>query len=170
MKVSSAGVVGMLLCLAGCGYPAQDAVPQHEETRQATPNVGAQHGSRQGPAALTGHERSLATTIAERQERQVTGTFIGATAFATQGTPFDQGSACDLDKRFINIRLVWKSDANFVHGDAPKSPPDGHRKALVLTVDPTNGHVCETGANYRNVGADESETPLFGQWPDPADG
>jgi hypothetical protein len=170
MKLWSAGVVGILLCVAGCGQPAQDAVPQQQDTRQTTPILGPQHGSQQGPAALTARERSLATTLAVRQERKVTGTFIGATAFATQGTPFDQGSACDLDKRFINIRLVWKSDANFVHADTPYSPPDGPRKALVLTVDPTNGHVCETGASYQNVGADESETFLYGQWPDPADG
>jgi hypothetical protein len=170
MKLWSAGVVGMSLCLAGCGHPAQNAVPQHEDTWRATANLVPEHGFAAGPAALTGHERSLAATIAERQERKVTGTFIGATAFATQGTPFDQGSACDPDKRFIKIRLVWKSDASFVHADAPDSPPDGPRKALVLTVDPANGHVCEMGASYRNVGADESETLLYGQWPDPADG
>jgi hypothetical protein len=153
-----------LMCLAGCGGSAQEAAPQPMTTRQVTPHLGVQHGS------LTPHERSLAITIAKRQQRTVIGTFVGATAFATHGTPFDRGSACALDERFINIRLVWKAVANFTHGHTPNSPPDGPRKDMLLTVDPTNGHVCEAGVGYRNVGADDNETLLYGQWPDLADG
>jgi hypothetical protein len=49
--------------------------------------------------SLTVAERSEATAIAKHEQRKVTGTFIGATAFITQGTPFDpeilsQGRPC----------------------------------------------------------------------------
>jgi hypothetical protein len=155
------------MCLAGCGQSAQEIAPSPEATRQTSTHPYVQHDVHQG--SLTAHERTLATEIAKRQQRKVTGTFIGATAFATQGTPFDPGSACDLDQPFINIRLVWKADANFVHSHMPNSPPDGPRKDLLITVDPTSGHVCETRAGYRNVGAGHNETLLYGQWPNPAD-
>jgi hypothetical protein len=168
MKLRSAGVVGALMCLAGCGHSAQEVAPPPEATRQATPHPAVQHGAHQG--SLTAHERTLATKIAKRQQREVIGTLIGAIAFATHGTPFDPGSACDLDERLLNVRLVWKADANFVHASMPNSLPDGPRKGALITVDPTNGHVCETGAQYREVGADDNETLLYGQWPDPADG
>lgn len=140
---------------------------------------GGQHGlatqpSLVGPSShrgsLTGRERSLATRLARHQQGKVVGTFIGATAFGTHGTPFDPGSACDLDKHFLNIRLVWKADANFTHSFPPGSPPDGPRKDLLITVDPSTGKVCETGAGYRNVGAAPTETLLYGDWPDPKDG
>jgi hypothetical protein len=100
----------------------------------------------------------------------VIGTFIGATAFVSDGTPFDPGSACDVDRRFVNIRLVWMADANFVHSHPPDSPPDGPRKDLLITVDATSARICAIGAGYRNVGAASSETLLYGEWPDPADG
>lgn len=154
----------MLICLVGCGHRAEEAVPKPEATRQAAAHLSGQQGS------LTTNERSLATTIAKRQQRKVIGTFVGATAFATHGTPFDRGSDCDVDKRLVNIRLVWKADANFTHSHLPNSPPDGPRKDLLMTVDPTTGHVCATGAGYRNVGAADSETLLYGRWPNPAAG
>ena len=114
--------------------------------------------------------RSLATAIARREQSKVVGTFIGATAFVTHGTPFDRGSACDVNKRFLNIRLVWKADANFTHSHPPNSLPDGPRKDLLMTVDETTHDVCETGAGYRNVGASTDETLLYGRWPSRADG
>ena len=114
--------------------------------------------------------RTEATEIAKRQQRKVTGTFIGATAFFTRGTPFDRGSACDAHQRLLNIRLVWKADANFIHSHTPNSPPDGTRKELVFTVDQSARHICETGAAYRNVGSDDTETLLYGEWPSKADG
>ena len=98
------------------------------------------------------------------------GTFIGATAFVTRGTPFDRGSSCDGDEDFINIRLVWKADANFTHSHLPGGPPDGPRKDLVMTADQRTHDVCETGAGYRNVGAAPDETLLYGEWPGRSDG
>jgi hypothetical protein len=56
----------------------------------------------------------------------VIGTFIDATAFASH-----------VDRRFVNIRLVWMADANFLHSHPPDSPPDGPRKELLITVDAT---------------------------------
>lgn len=135
-------------------------------TSSASPHVDR----RAHLGSLTDTERSEATEIAKRQQRKVTGTFIGATAFITRGTPFDPGSACDTNDRFLNIRLVWKADANFTHGHTPGSPPDGPRKDLVLTVDSLTGRICETGAGYRNVGAEDAETLLYGEWPSKADG
>jgi hypothetical protein len=164
MLLRSVVVVGALVCVVGCGHRADDGLSKLAATQSPTAHLSVQHGS------LTADERSLATTIAKRQQRKVTGTFVGATAFATHGTPFDQASACDVDKRFVNIRLVWKADANFTHSYLPNSPPDGPRKDLLVTVDPTTGHICESGAGYRNVGAAASETLLYGQWPSRADG
>lgn len=126
--------------------------------------------ARRGGHGLSRAELSLATRIAKHRQREVTGTFIGATAFATHGTPFDRGSACDTDRRYVNVRLVWKADANFVHGGVAGAPPDGPRKAALITVDAKTGHICESGAMYAHVGAAPYETLLYGQWPDPADG
>jgi hypothetical protein len=154
--------------VSGCSSTEATSAPPPEATRQATAHLGVQHAPRQG--SLTAHERWLATTTARRQQRKVIGTFIGATAFATHGTPFDPGSACDLNERLLNVRLVWKADANFVHDPGPNPLPDGPRKSLLIVVDPMNGHVCETAAQYREVGADDDETLLYGDWPDPADG
>lgn len=70
----------------------------------------------------------------------------------------------------MNVRLVWETDANFVHSRVLGSPPDGPRKSLLLTVDGANGHVCQTTARYFDVGAGATETLLYGEWPDPADG
>jgi hypothetical protein len=160
--------MAVLAAVSGCSPTKATTAPPSEATRQATAHLGVQHGLRQG--SLTAHERSLATRIARRQQRRVIGTFIGATAFATHGTPFDQGGSCDLDERFVNVRLVWEADANFVHAAVPNSLPDGPRKGLLLTIDRANGHVCQIGAQYRNVGADEDEALLYGEWPDRADG
>lgn len=117
------------------------------------------------PAPLTPEEVTVATSIGKQKQGEVEGTFIGATAFATIGTPFDRGGLCDQSKRLVTIRLVWKADANFVHGGVPGGPPDGPRKALLITVYPATEQVCETGAVYRNVGANPSETLLYGEWP-----
>ena len=165
MRLRSLVVIGVLMGLMGCGHGADDSA---RETAPSPTTSTAHPDRHQG--TLTARERSLATAMAKRRQRQVIGTFVGATAFVTQGTPFDPGSACDVDKRFLNIRLVWEADANFTHSHPADSPPDGPRKDLVMTVDETTQHVCETGAGYRNVGAAARETLLYGQWPSPADG
>ena len=158
-------VVGVLTSLVGCGQRAEDhGALKTAPSPSATAHLDVYKGS------LTARERTLATAIAKRQQRKVNGTFIGATAFVTQGTPFDRGSACDVDKRFLNIRLVWKADASFTHSHLPNSPPDGPRKDLLMTVEEATHHICETGAGYRRVGAGAHESLLYGQWPSPADG
>ena len=134
----------------------------------SSPSSGIDLDEHQG--TLTARERLEATAIAKRQQRKLTGTFVGATAFITHGTPFDRDSACDVDERFLDIRLVWQADANVTHSHLPNSPPDGPRKELLMTVDPTTRHTCETGARYRNVGAAETETLLYGEWPSGANG
>lgn len=157
-------VLCVLVLGVGCGSGAD------RNHQRAAPTRSSNVRSSGHPGSLSAAERSLATSIARRQQRRVTGTFVGATAFETRGTPFDRGSACDVDKALLNIRLVWKADANFTHSSPPDSEPDGPRKELLMTLDPRSGHVCETGAGYRNVGADADETLLYGAWPDPADG
>jgi hypothetical protein len=163
MRLRALVVVGVLMSLVGCGQRADDIALKTAPGPSSTAHPGGHQGS------LNARERSLATAIAKRQQGKVIGTFIGATAFVTQGTPFDPGSACDADKRFLNIRLVWKADANFTHSHLPGTP-DGPREELLMTVDDTTHHICGTGAGYRNVGAGASETLLYGQWPSPADG
>jgi hypothetical protein len=163
MRLRSFVVVGVLMCLMGCAPRGDESAPTMAPSRSST----AHPGDHQGP--LTTQERALTTARAKRQQRTVIGTFIGATAFVTQGTPFDRGSDCDVDKRFLNIRLVWKADANFTHSHLP-GIPDGPRKDLLMTVDQRTHHICETGAGYRNVGPSAGETLLYGQWPSKADG
>jgi hypothetical protein len=163
MRLRSFVVIGLLMCLVGCGPRGDESAPTTAPSRSSSAHPGDHQGS------LTAHERSLATAIAKREQRKVIGPFIGATAFATQGTPFDRGSDCDVDKRFLNIRLVWKADANFAHSHLP-GIPDGPRKDLLMTVDQKSHHICETGAGYRNVGAAAGETLLYGHWPSKADG
>ncbi|HVK43482.1 MAG TPA: hypothetical protein VM429_01105 [Micropruina sp.] len=157
----------------GTGQPAlstaayargEQTAPTTAPSRSSSAHPGDHHRS------LTPQERSLATAIAKREQSKVIGTFIGATAFVTQGTPFDRGSDCDVNHRFLNIRLVWKADANFTHSHPPNSPPDGPRKDLLMTVDQRTHDLCETGAGYRNVGAAADETLLYGEWPSKADG
>lgn len=162
-------VVATLTGCTGAGStarssPASRSAPASVPSRSLTAHPGDHQGS------LTPEERSLATAIAKRQQSKVIGTFIGATAFVTQGTPFDPDSDCDVDKRFINIRLVWKADANFTHGGVPGGPPDGPRKDLLMTVDQRTHDICEIGAGYRNVGAAAGEALLYGEWPSKADG
>lgn len=158
----------------GTGQQPALSTAAHARGEQTAPTIAPSRLSSAHPSdhhgSLTARERSLATAIAKREQSKVTGTFIGATAFITQGTPFDRGSDCDVNKRFLNIRLVWKADANFTHSHLPNSPPDGPRKDLLMTVDQRTHDLCETGAGYRNVGATARESLLYGEWPSKADG
>jgi hypothetical protein len=163
LTACSTGGTGEPALSTAAHAPGEQTAPTTAPRRSASAHPGDHHRS------LTAQERSLARAIAKREQRKVIGTFIGATAFVTQGTPFDPGSDCDLNKRFLNIRLVWKADANFTHSHLP-GIPDGPRKDLLMTVDQRTHHICETGAGYRNVGASAGETLLYGQWPSKADG
>ncbi len=129
---------------------------------------GAAPSSRLGSFDSTDH--ALALRIAREQQSKVTGTFVGATVFPSTGGPFDPQGQCDHGKSYLNIRLVWDADASFIHGGVPGGPPDGPRKALIITVERGTGAVCEIGATYRDVGANPGETLLYGTWPNRADG
>lgn len=178
MRLRSVVALSVLcLCVVGCTHRADEGAPKPVTSARSPispPSVleaSPPPSHRSVPhASLTAHEHALAMRIAKQQQRRAIGTFVGATAFESDGTPFDPGSACDVAKRFLNIRLVWKADANFTHSSLDGSPPDGPRKSVLITADPTTGHVCESGAQYRNVGAADGETLLYGEWPDPADG
>ena len=168
LTACSTGGTGQPALSTAAHAPGEQTAPTTAPTtaprRSSSAHPGDHHGS------LTAQERSLATAIAKREQSKVIGTFIGATAFVTQDTPFDRGSDCDLNKRFLNISLVWKADANFTHSHLPNSLPDGPRKDLLMTVDQRTHGLCETGAGYRNVGAAAGETLLYGHWPSKTDG
>jgi hypothetical protein len=123
--------------------------------------------------SLTADEYRLAMKTANEQQQAVTGTFVGATASGSDGKalPFNTGESCP-DARLVHIRLVWNADANFESGGAfaEQNASDGPRKARLITIESTNGRICESSAAYRNVGALPTETLLFGAWPDPKDG
>ena len=165
MRMRTAAVVtALLLGTTGCAEQAGAA-----RSTSALPQL-AESLVMSHPGSLSGVERAVATRLARHQQRNVTGTFIGATAFVTRGTPFDPGSECDVVRAVLNVRLVWKADAKFVHSFPPGAPPDGPRKALLASADPRTGKVCEIAAMYRDVGAHANETLLYGEWPDPTDG
>lgn len=112
---------------------------------------------------LSTDEFSLAVRTAEEAQSKVTGTFVGATAVA-RGTPGLGKQGC-TDTRLIRIRIVWKADASFYHGGVPGGPPDGPRKAQLITINAATGDICRQGASYRNVGASSGETLLYGSRP-----
>jgi hypothetical protein len=144
--VKGRAVLGLALAL---GLVAAAAITWLALTGSETPRPTA---DAHGP--LSAAEYSLATQVAKDRQAEITGTFIGATA------AIDPDRPCELQ-----VRLVWKADANFMHGGVPGAPPDGPRKALLISVNPQTGHTCRTGASYRNVGAAAGETLLYGRRP-----
>jgi hypothetical protein len=90
--------------------------------------------------------------------RQVRGTFLGATAFASEP---DVDSRCPRG-RVVTVRVVWKADAAFTHSSLPGGPPDGPQKAALTSFVPGTGKVCEAGAMYRDVGPAPGETLVAG--------
>jgi hypothetical protein len=46
-----------------------------------------------------------------------------------------------------------------------RGPPDGPRKASLITVVPQTGKICASASQYRGVGARPNETLLYGRWP-----
>lgn len=159
------GIAAVMVCAAGCGHGG-DAARDHPGPPSTPP--GAVSAS-PGRTSLPAEERAWALKIARHQQHRITGTLIGATAFLSPGTPYNRGSACDSVSRVLYVRLAWESDANFTHNHPPSDPPDGPRKAILITADATNGHVCQVGADYRPVGAVPEETLLFGRSPTSTD-
>lgn len=140
-----------VLALAGCQNGDSDPVAKDPAQR---------HSLEQG--GLTDEEADLAVDAAQKVQATVTGTFIGATALAVPGPDSDAKSDCP-NTRLIRIRLVWNADANFNHSGPEGEPPDGPRKALLLTMDAAIGEVCQQGAAYRDVDPPAEETLLYGK-------
>ncbi len=115
---------------------------------------------------LSAPEYALAMAAAKHEQQGITGTFVGATAIATDGrvAGYDFGHSCP-DTRLVHVRVVWKADANFYHAGVPGGPRDGPRKAAMLTIDEGTGKVCDGFSRYRGVGAEPGETLLYGRWP-----
>jgi hypothetical protein len=102
---------------------------------------GGDHAQAHG--TLSAPEYALAMAAAKDEQQGVTGTLVGATAIATGGHVggYDVGHSCP-DTRLLHVRVVWKADANFFHGGVRGgAPPDGPRKAAMLTIDAQTGKV-----------------------------
>lgn len=89
-------IVGIFLVVVlAAGSARGTGAPTHSPASQArtgeTPTSAPGPSSDLRPAdhhgSLTADERSRATALARREQRTVIGTFIGATAFVTRGTP-----------------------------------------------------------------------------------
>lgn len=93
------------------------------------------------------------------------GTFVGAVASREVLTRDAQtGTRCRA-RHVLTVRVVWKADANFVHGGVPGAPPDGPLKGALIYVDPSTKHICAQGATYRSLGARPDERLLYGSRP-----
>lgn len=123
------------------------------ETKQA-----ANHGD------LSVDEFSRAVEASEQVQSTVKGTFIGAVAKAVDGPDSDLDQGC-AEERLIRVRLVWLADANFSHGGTPGGPPDGPRKANIVSISAATGEPCSQSAAYRDVGASADEVLLYGTRP-----
>ena len=115
------------------------------------------HGSTSDP------ERAAALTAAHQVQQGVHGTFLVATYRPDAGQQGQSNTGHDCTSgRTVLVRLVWKADANFVHGGADGAPPDGPRKALIVTADATTGTPCLVGASYADDDPRPGELYLYG--------
>lgn len=123
-----------------------------------------------GGWAAFGHHRSAsdpehdaALEAAHQVQKTVTGTFLVATyrPDAGQRGQSNTGHRCTRGHTVL-VRLVWKDDASFDHGGVPGAPPDGPRKALIVTADATTGTPCLIGASYSHVRPRPGEIYLYG--------
>ena len=102
MRAIAVAFLAVMLTACSTGGTGQPALSTAAYARgeQTAPTTAPSRSSSAHPGdhrrSLTPQERSLATAIAKREQSKVIGTFIGATAFVTQGTPFDRGSDCDV--------------------------------------------------------------------------
>lgn len=157
MRGKLAVASGVLLSLSACG----------------TGDAPADRGS------MSPSEFNLAVDTAHRIQGPITGTFIGATAIASDRhrPPCDRDAACP-DTRLVYIRLVWK-DANFTHSGprrvfstgkpsmaATVSQSDAQNQAMFIAVDPEAKDIVAQSAGYdASFAADADETLLYGDRP-----
>ncbi len=115
------------------------------------------HGSISDP------ERAAALKAAHQVQQGVDGTFLVATYRPDAGEHAASNTGHDCTRgHTVLVRLVWKADASFLHGGVPGAPPDGPRKALIVTADATTGTPCLIGASYAHVRPRRGETYLYG--------
>lgn len=135
---------------------------QADSSSDTTTESQSQDAANQG--GLSADEFARAIEASEQVQSTITGTFVGAVAKAVDEPDPDLDPGC-ADERLIRVRLVWMADANFVHGDGPGAPPDGPRKANLVSISAATGEVCSQGAAYRHVGALADEVLLYGSRP-----
>jgi hypothetical protein len=107
---------------------------------------------------------AVAWEAAHREQQQVTGTFLVATYRPDAGAiaASNTGHRC-IRGHTLMVRLLWKDDASFTHGGvAGGEPPDGPRKALLLTVNLPSGQICLVGASYAHDDPRPGEIYLYG--------
>jgi hypothetical protein len=157
--VPVAGIVAGIAWTTGCSHGGA-AAPSDSVASPRSSSIAA--------AALSPAERALATRLAHQQERRLTGDLVGASAFLSPGSALSQGTSCTSLDRVLYLRLVWESGEDFTHNHPPSDPPDGSRHQIFITADPSDGRICQVGADYRHPGAGPGESLLFGAWPDSA--
>jgi hypothetical protein len=123
----------------------------------ATWRAAAHHGG-------TGTERLAALRAAHQVKATVRGTFLLATYQPDAGQRGQSNTGHPCPRHTVQVRLIWKDDANFTHGGVPGAPPDGPRKALIVTADAATGVPCMIGASYSHVRPGPDEIYLFGPW------
>ncbi len=113
--------------------------------------------------SLTDAEYTLAVNTAAQIQSEVEGTFVGATAIASQQhrPPCDRDAHCP-DKRLVYVRLIWDADADFFHA-GPGDRPDGPHKSLLIAVDPDTNDIVARAAAYWSVAPDDEEALLYGK-------
>jgi hypothetical protein len=140
-----------VVVLAGGGVVAATTISRAPQSTS--------HGS------VTDQEYAVATAAARTEQAKIRGTFVSATAVeGREGLsrgPSNTGHRC-TSERVLTVRLIWLANASFGHGGVPGGPPDGARKALLLTTDATTGVVCLVAAEYSHVQPRPGETFLYG--------
>ena len=151
MRVAAlVAVVALTLTACRADSSTETATTSHPTDAAATGN-------------LTADEFTRAVEASKEVQSTVKGTFVGAVAKAVDGPDLDLDQGC-ADERLIRVRLVWMADANFMHSGIG-GPPDGPRKANLVSISAATGKVCAQGAAYRNVGALADEVLLYGSRP-----
>lgn len=120
-------------------------------------------GHHASPGSDSDPQRTVALAAAHREQQTVTGTFLVATYRPDAGdiAQTNTGHRCTRGHT-LEVRLLWKDDANFDHGGIVGGPPDGPHKALLLTVNVPSGDICLIGASYADDDPEPGEIYLYG--------